>query len=139
MPIPPIDPAISGNALVPSVRCIMDTEIQNESNNGLEYESLSAGTIADLCNVTRDWKYEQHQIRIHTSKLRRQQQQQQNDKEDYHEEEQEYEDEDIPFVATPYEEPLRPHDIPVGMKLPHVEPGRLDIRIMKLYEELKKS
>jgi len=79
----------------------------------MELHSLSAGTIADLCIVTKETKEELYQRSRPVG------------------------EEDEPFVMVPYGEPLRPYDLAVSLKTPHIEPGRVDIRIMALYEELR--
>ena len=65
----------------------------------MELPSLSAGTIADLCIVTREHKGEDDN-------------------------------------TVGYEEPLKPYELPVNARQPHIEPGRVDIRLMALYEKL---
>ena len=72
------------------------------SKMNFELEGLTAGAVADMCNVSRD---------IKRSQLR--------------------EDEDpIPYA------PLEPMNLPAAARPPHIEPGRVEIRLMALYDKL---
>ena len=141
--VPIIDPAVSGAMLVPTIRSMIDQIKQQEqakmqqeglSSNDIEVQMelpfLSAGTIADLCNVTREYKMEQRKL-LKAMKNAAAAAVTHNNKEE--EEDEEPNEEDL-FVS--YKEPLKPHDMPIGARPPHIEPGRVDIRLMALFDQL---
>jgi len=144
-----LDPAVSGGMLVPTIRSIVDSlstsnEISATSHQPekidksvdplskdpyMELPQLSAGTIADLCNITRDYKTEQRKL---FKAMNQAVQQLPTEKESIDEDEEE--DEEL-FVE--YQEALKPQEMPVAARPPHIEPGRVDIRIMSLYDQLE--
>ena len=109
----------------------------------LELDGLTAGAIADLCNVSREWR--SRNVRIHGG--------------DFADESGEV----LPGVSgsaqgkhceaeksidnigggdvqeegvNQYYLPLQPFSLPVGSRPPHIEPGRVDIRLHALYNKL---
>jgi hypothetical protein len=117
--------------LVLSVRAMINAENMQKLNEGvlylspkLELEGLSAGAIADLCNVTRELKARNvdggdfangSSIVKHTD------------------EEEDTNDE----VFQPYT-PLRPFELPVSSVPPRNEEARLEIRLQALHRALNK-
>lgn len=75
----------------------------------MELEQLSAGLLADLFNITRDVHKETAVVN---------------------------ESGEI-AALEPYSE-LNPSALPLISKPPHIEPGRVDIRLVSLYDELSK-
>ena len=120
--------AVSLGMLVPFVRAMIDAEnTQKVTQNvlyippKLELEGLTAGAIADLCNVSRDLKAQNvdggdfaggGRIVKHEGG----------------------EGEEADQCYTP----LRPFSLPVSSVPPHIEPGRVDIRLHALHRELGK-
>jgi hypothetical protein len=105
---PPPPPHTMGpSVLIPSVRSLLDYEYtvrQQQSSEStvarkMELDRMSAGIIADLCNVTKDTD----------------------------------DDHFVPYT------PLQPYELPVGARAPHIEPGRVDIRLMALYDKLSQQ
>ena len=109
----------------------MITEEQTQRTNDgaavpkLELEGLSAGAIADLCNVSRELKAKNV------------------DGGDFAENDSETadgkkgqggEEEGV----DQYYVPLRPFSLPVASMAPHIEPGRVDIRLHALQSKLAK-
>mmetsp|Transcript_38962 Transcript_38962/g.58534 ORF Transcript_38962/g.58534 Transcript_38962/m.58534 type:complete len:104 (-) Transcript_38962:369-680(-) len=81
----------------------------SNNNNTVELKHVSAGTIADLCNVTRELKRKAEEgCEVLAGE----------------------EDEVPPYT------PLKPYELPVASRPPHIEPGRVDIRMMALYDKL---
>ena len=131
--------ATSQGMLVPSIRAMINEEYTQKVNQQqvgsvqsppkLELEGLTAGAVADLCNVTReiksrnnvdggDFAEDDGGIDI----VHKQQQQGQ-----------EGDDE-----ADQYYAPLQPFTLPVSAIPPHIEPGRVDIRLHALHTKLGK-
>lgn len=117
--------------LVLSVRAMINAENMQKLNEGvlylppkLELEGLSAGAIADLCNITKELKARNVDggdfangcsIVKHTD------------------EEEDNNDE----VFQPYT-PLRPFELPVSSVPPRIEEARLEIRLQALHRALNK-
>ena len=122
--------ATTPGLLVPSVRAIIEKEqAQKTSLRKIELQGVSAGTIADLCNVTREWRARNLHVdggdfatEKHSST--HDQNKSQNANED---------DE----AANHYYKPLQPFSLPLQSRPPHVEPGRVDIRMHALYGKLR--
>lgn len=120
--------AVSSGMLVPSVRAMIDAENTQKITQQvlyippkLELEGLTAGAIADLCNVSRDLKARNV------------------DGGDFAGggpigKREGGEDEEADQCYTP----LRPFSLPVSSIPPHIEPGRVDIRLHALHRELGK-
>jgi hypothetical protein len=118
--------AVSLGMLVPSVRAMIDAENKEKVTQNvlyvppkLELEGLTAGAIADLCNVSRDLKAQNVDGGDFAGGGRF-------GKQDGGE------DEDGDQCYTP----LRPFSLPVSSVPPHIEPGRVDIRLHALHREL---
>lgn len=77
----------------------------------IELPDLTAGALADLCNIRRD-----NNMQSTTS-------------DPEHESNTE-------CNVVPYE-PLEPHSMDVFARPPHVEPGRVEIRMLSLYDKLQ--
>lgn len=117
--------ATNPGLLVPSIRAMIDTEYTNKTNGGpiskLELEGLSAGAIADLCNVSKEMKakiVDGGDFAEGSGTVRKQ-----------HEEE-----EDV----DQYYAPLQPFALPVVCHPPRIEAGRVDIRLHALHSKLGK-
>lgn len=118
--------ATTPGLLVPSVRAMIDEEYTQKSNGTalpkLELEGLTAGVIADLCNVSRDLKASAinggdfSELAPNVVKG--------GDGQD---------DE-----GDQYYKPLQPFALPVPSQPPHIEPGRVDIRLHALHSKLGK-
>ena len=120
--------AVSLGMLVPFVRAMIDAEnTQKVTQNvlyippKLELEGLTAGAIADLCNVSRDLKAQNVDGGDFAGGGRIVKQ-----------EGGEGEEADQCYT------PLRPFSLPVSSVPPHIEPGRVDIRLHALHRELGK-
>ena len=120
--------AVSPGMLVPSVRAMIDAEnTQKVTQNvlyiplKLELEGLTAGAIADLCNVSRDLKARNVDGGDFAGGGRI-------GKQDGGEDEE----------TDQCYNPLRPFSLPVSSVPPHIEPGRVDIRLHALHRELGK-
>lgn len=133
---------ITPGMLVPSIRRMIDEEYtQRYVNNNkqspsstavaalpkLELEGLSAGAIADLCNVTRELNARNVDGGDFAGMQQQQEQRQQGDEEE----------EDVEEVDQ-YYAPLQPFALPVSSISPHIEPGRVDIRLHALHTKLGK-
>lgn len=85
----------------------------------LELEGLTAGTIADLCNITNEFRAKTTNI----------------DKGDFADDVQ-------PPAAmedvNQYYMPLEPFTLPAPSRPPHIEAGRVDIRLHALYSKLNR-
>eukprot|EP00804_Cyclotella_cryptica_P019139 CCRYP_017808-RA/>CCRYP_017808-RA protein AED:0.03 eAED:0.03 QI:206/1/1/1/0.5/0.33/3/325/334 len=143
-PIPPVAPtgkvgyylnastATTPGLLVPSVLAMIEAEhTQTTSNNTplllppIELQGLTAGAIADLCNVTTEFRARTVPI----------------DKGDFAEEGDVTSS--IPPPRAPedvnqYYVPLRPSEFPMASRPPHIEAGRVDIRLHSLYGKLNR-
>lgn len=109
---------------VPSVRAMINEEytqklLQQASTPKLEVEGLTAGAIADLCNVSRELKSRNvdggdfagdsnHEKQVGGG--------------------------EVDQCYTP----LQPFSLPVSSVPPHIEPGRVDIRLHALHSKLGK-
>lgn len=130
---------------------MIDAEYTQKMNSGesatvpkLELDGLTAGAIADLCNVSSDWRSRNVCIdkgdfaddvngetkvtgdfstingnNFH-GKSTSQGEGNQND------------------GSNQYYFPLQPFQLPVSSRPPHIEPGRVDIRLHALYNKLGK-
>lgn len=81
----------------------------NSNNHRLELSEMTSGTIADLAKVQSEYRMEQSQ-----------------------------DDEDDDKQKRWYYEPLKPFELPIISKTPHIEPGRVEIRLMSLMDALGK-
>lgn len=115
--------AATPGLLVPSVRAMIDEEYTNKTTDNsdrvpkLELEHLTAGAIADLCNVSRD------SCNIHI------------DGGDYgvsRDKQEEAEE------ANQYYAPLQPFSLSVSSRPPHIELGRVDMKLHALHRKLCK-
>ncbi len=135
---------------IPAVRAIVQEEKKeanesnqaNETTNGLngatnnenklklEFSQMSAGTIADLAHVQFNYR-EQTKNNAGVSA---------GDDEINIDEEGDNgsDDDDEKKQQQLYYEPLKPMELPIGSRAPHIEPGRVDIRIMSLMDSLRK-
>mmetsp|Transcript_3645 Transcript_3645/g.8273 ORF Transcript_3645/g.8273 Transcript_3645/m.8273 type:complete len:212 (-) Transcript_3645:157-792(-) len=108
--------------LIPQIRSMMDAEQSSRmqalagaaaaAQCELELPDLTAGTLADLCNIRR----ENNNMQSTTS-----------DPENENSTE---------CNVVPYE-PLEPHSMDAFARPPHVEPGRVEIRMLSLYDKLQ--
>ncbi|KAL7526842.1 hypothetical protein ACHAXR_001675 [Thalassiosira sp. AJA248-18] len=121
--------AASPGLLVPSVRAMIDAEYTHRSKGApvpsLELEGLSAGAIADLCNVSREFKSRNidggdFAGALEGSNIGKQGGGAPDDEVDQ------------------YYSPLQPFFLPVSSNPPHIEPGRVDIRLHALHSKLAK-
>ena len=116
--------------LVPSVRAMIDVEYTQRSKGAavpkLELEGLSAGVIADLCNVTREMKSENADKGDFAEAL-------EGTSSINHKKQGGGDDEDDQYYV-----PLQPFALPVSSVPPHIEPGRVDIRLHALQSKLGK-
>lgn len=112
--------ATTPGLLVPSVRSMMNAEISKNPLPRLELEGLTAGAVADLCNVTTEF-------RARTTNI---------DKGDFADdgETQPASSDDM----NQYYMPLEPFALPVASRAPHIEAGRVDIRLHALYSKLNR-
>ena len=118
-----LDPttATTPGLLVPTIRATIDKEqAQTTSIPKIELEGVSAGTIADLCNISREWRSRNLHVDggdFATNEVPRT---------------------DANNEATNhYYKPLQPFSLPLQSRPPHVEPGRVDIRMHALYSKLR--
>jgi len=120
--------ALTKGMLVSSIRAMINEEYTQKQINQqqhtsssipkLELEGLTAGVIADLCNASRELKSRNA------------------DGGDFAEEsnvKQGEDDEEDQYYA-----PLQPFDLPISSIPPHIEQGRLDIRLHTLHTKLGK-
>jgi hypothetical protein len=122
--------ATTPGLLVPSVRAIIEKEqAQKTSIRKIELEGVSAGTIADLCNVTREWRSRNLHVdggdfatEKHAAPHDQNESQNANENDE---------------AANHYYRPLQPFSLPLQSRPPHVEPGRVDIRMHALYGKLR--
>jgi len=95
-----------------------DPRIKNNSSKNnhttLELSEMTCGTIADLAKVQSEYRMEQSQDRG------------------------DQEEEEANKQKRWYYEPLKPFELPVVSKTPHIEPGRVEIRLMSLMDALNK-
>lgn len=129
-PSPGLGPstAVSPGMLVPSVRAMINAEMTQKVTQGkdyvppkLELEGLTAGAIADLCNVTKVLRA-RHADGGDFAGGGGITKQERGDNDE---------------VYQPYT-PLRPFELPESSVPPHVEGGRLDIRLHALHRALDK-
>lgn len=118
--------ATTPGLLIPSIRATIDKEqAQKTSIRKIELEGVSAGTIADLCNVSREWRSRNLHV----------------DGGDFAAEKNVQEEASNVNVnneaANHYYKPLQPFSLPLQSRPPHVEPGRVDIRLHALYSKLR--
>ena len=116
--------------LVPSIRAIIDKEQTQTAMLGIEFVGVATGTIADLSNVSREWRSRNHQVdggdfateKHPTTTLSEKGSQ-------------------ITSVngegANQYYTPLQPFSLPLEARPPHVEPGRIEMRLQSLYNKLQ--
>ena len=132
--------ATSQGMLVPSIRAMINEEYTQRVNQQqagsvqspppkLELEGLTAGAIADLCNVTRELKSRNNvdggDFAENGGGIDIEHKQQQQGQEGDDDEEQ-------------YYAPLQPFTLPVSAIPPLCEPGRVDIRLHALHTKLGK-
>lgn len=128
-----LDPltATTPGLLVPSLRAIIDKEqAQTAQKQKIELEGVSAGTIADLCNVSREWRsrnvdidggdFAGQGVSTHHDQKNESQSSAENDE-----------------AANYYYMPLQPFSLALQSRPPHIEPGRVDIRMHALYSKLR--
>jgi len=92
----------------------------------LELEGLSAGAIADLCNVSRELKSRNVDGGDFSGASERTIDQKQGEGAAQEDE------------GGHYYLPLQPFSLPVSSLPPHIEPGRVDIRLHALHTKLGK-
>ena len=119
--------ALTKGMLVSSIRAMINEEYTQKQINQqqqksssipkLELEGLTAGVIADLCNVSRELKSRNA------------------DGGDFAEETNVKQKDD---EVDQYYAPLQPFDLPISSIPPHIEQGRLDIRLHTLHTKLGK-
>ena len=97
---------------------VQSTNNGNNNNISLEFSDISTGVIADLAHVQSIYREQQ--------KL-----EQGGDDDDPENEEEE-------DRKKYYYEPLKPMDLPIASRAPHIEFGRVDIRLMSLMDALGK-
>lgn len=119
--------ATTSGLLVSSVRAMIDAEhSQRENQQGktpmLELEGLTAGCIADLCNVTKEIKSRNVDGGDFAG-----------DDNDNQQRGKQGGDEDD---GEQYYAPLQPFTLPLTSVPPHIEPGRVDIRLHALHSKL---
>ena len=117
--------ALTKGMLVSSIRAMIKEETQKQNQQQqksssipkLELEGLTAGIIADMCNISRELKSRNA------------------DGGDFAEETnvKQKDDEEDQYYA-----PLQPFDLPISSIPPHIEQGRLDIRLHTLHTKLGK-
>ena len=122
--------ATSPGLLVPSVRAMIDAEYTHKITSGasvpaLELEGLTAGAIADLCNVSREMKSRNVDGGDFAAV---------SEMGNYEKRGEGVPDDDVGH----YYLPLRPFSLPVSSLPPHIEPGRVDIRLHALHSKLGK-
>jgi hypothetical protein len=105
--------------IIPSIRAIIQNNSSPHDHHHLEFSELSTGVIADLAHVQ--------------SNYRELQQHHQEDNDDDNNTGENNQDEN---EKKWYYEPLKPMDLPIASKAPHIESGRVDIRIMSLMNAL---
>ena len=119
--------ATTPGLLVPSVRAIIEKEqTQKSSIRKIELEGVSAGTVADLCNVSIEFR--SRNLNIDGGDFA-----QQKTSTPHGEPNSNANDE----AANHYYMPLQPFSLPLQSRPPHVEPGRVDIRLHALYKKLR--
>lgn len=118
--------ATTPGMLVPTVRGMINAEYtqkletQSSSVPKLELDGLTAGAIADLCNVSKELKSRNVDGGDFAGDgINRGRQ---------------GEDDDVDQYYTP----LQPFSLPVAACPPHIEPGRVDIRLHALHSKLGK-
>ena len=114
--------ATTPSLLVPSIRAIIDKEhnTQKERKRKIELEGVSAGTIADLCNISMEWRSRNVHI----------------DGGDFSSTDQNDATSTSDEAANHYYKPLQPFSLPLQSRPPHIEEGRIGIRIHSLYSKL---
>jgi hypothetical protein len=121
------------NLLVPSIRAIIEKEkSQKTPGRKIELEGVSAGTIADLCNVSREWRSRNVHIdggdfateQKNTFCTNCQSESSKRTTDEYDE------------AANHYYMPLQPFLLPLQSRPPYIEQGRVDIRLASLYSKL---
>mmetsp|Transcript_34087 Transcript_34087/g.61224 ORF Transcript_34087/g.61224 Transcript_34087/m.61224 type:complete len:299 (+) Transcript_34087:64-960(+) len=123
--------ATSPGLLVPSVRAMIDAEYTHKVTSGasvvptLELEGLTAGAIADLCNVSREMKSRNVDGGDFAAV---------SEMGNYQKRGEGAQDDEVGH----YYLPLRPFSLPVSSLPPHIEPGRVDIRLHALHSKLGK-
>lgn len=90
----------------------------HQSSSSLELPNLTAGAVVDLCNVRREM--------VHSRAAASAAADGDNSMED-----------SGAADVVPYE-PLEPYDMPVLARPPHIEPGRVEIRMVSLYDKLQR-
>ena len=112
--------ATAPGLLVPSVRSMITAEMSKKPPPKLELEGLTAGAIADLCNITTEFKAKTVPI----------------DKGDFADDGQTQSA--ITEDVNQYYMPLEPFNLPVTSRPQHIESGRVDIRLHALYSKLNR-
>ena len=112
--------ATAPGLLVPSVRSMITAEVNKRPFPKLELEGLTAGAIADLCNITTEFKAKTVHI----------------DKGDFADDGQTQSA--ITEDVNQYYMPLEPFNLPVASRPQHIESGRVDIRLHALYSKLNR-
>ncbi|KAL7520423.1 hypothetical protein ACHAWX_005148 [Stephanocyclus meneghinianus] len=126
--------------LVPSIRAMIQAEhaqTSSSSGNGaplpkIELEGLTAGAIADLCNITTEFRA--GTVRIDKGDFAEEGDASSAGNHDSHAVAEGPKAEDV----NQYYVPLRPLELPVASRPPHIEAGRVDIRLHSLYSKLNR-
>lgn len=122
--------ATTPGLLVPSVRAIIEKEqTQKSSIRKIELEGVSAGAVADLCNVSIEFR--SRNLNIDGGDFAQQ------DTSTQHAQHVELNSNANDEAANHYYMPLQPFSLPLQSRPPHVEPGRVDIRLHALYKKLR--
>lgn len=106
---------------IPTVRSIVEQSASSSTssnNNDLEFKELSSGCIADLAHIQLEYREQQ---RLSGQNVLDEQDEANDDDE-----------------RKKYYEPLKPMELPITSRAPHIESGRVDIRIMTLMDTLGK-
>ena len=122
--------ALTKGMLVSSIQAMINEEYAQKQINQqqhtsssipkLELEGLTAGVIADLCNASREFKSRNA------------------DGGDFAEESNVKQGDNEEEEVDQYYAPLQPFDLPICSIPPHIEQGRLDIRLHTLHTKLGK-
>ena len=121
--------ATTPGLLLPSVRAIIEKEQAHKSSKRkIELEGVSAGAVADLCNISREWR--SRNLHIDGGDFAE-------ENTSTHGQNGESNSNANDEAANHYYKPLQPFSLPLQSRPPHVEPGRVDIRMHSLYKKLR--
>jgi hypothetical protein len=111
--IPAVRAIVQRKCLTDTGTLIKNEKKTNDKDPDIEFNEISAGIIADMAQVQANYRREQSSMSIN------------------HETE-------VEETEYCYYEPLKPMELPIVSKAPHIESGRVDIRLMSLMDAIGK-